>query len=170
MCNKSICRTSRRLPPHPRNSRLLRKNLLLPHPQPPPPAALQPGVHQAKEVIVDTPLYHAVFTEQGARVKSFRLKRFWDRLPFQKIADFSLWMFNIDIQKYMPLGEITDPKEMIHSNNPEMLPLGMTWQAAAGSIGPDEIYTGPIKKSLPWRITTRPASPLPRSGRTASGW
>ena len=104
------------------------------------PAAPLPGAHQAKDVVVDTPLYHAVFTEQGARVKSFRLKRFWDRLPFQKVADFSLWMFNIDIQKYIPLGEITDPKEMIHSDNPETLPLGMTWQAAAGSIGPDELY------------------------------
>ncbi len=111
-----------------------------------PPAAPLPGAHQAKDVVVDTPLYHAVFTEQGARVKSFRLKRFWDRLPFQKIADFSLWMFNIDIQKYIPLGEITDPKEMIHSDNPETLPLGMTWQAAAGSIGPDEIYRADKKE------------------------
>jgi YidC/Oxa1 family membrane protein insertase len=111
-----------------------------------PPAAPLPGAHQAKDVVVDTPLYHAVFTEQGARVKSFRLKRFWDRLPFQKIADFSLWMFNIDIQKYIPLGDITDPKEMIHSDNPETLPLGMTWQAAAGSIGPDEIYRADKKE------------------------
>jgi YidC/Oxa1 family membrane protein insertase len=115
-------------------------------PPAPPPAAPLSGAHQAEDVVVDTPIYHAVFTEQGGRVKSFRLKRFWDRLPFQKIADFSLWMFSIDIQKYIPLGEITDPKQMINSTDPEMLPLGMSWQAASGSIGPDEIYQADKKE------------------------
>ena len=111
-----------------------------------PPAALPAGTQQPKDIVVDTPLYRAVFTEQGARVKSFRLKKFWDQLPFQKIAEFSLWMFSIDIQKYRPLGEITDPKELIRSSNPEMLPLGLTWKAAAGSIGPNEIYTADKKE------------------------
>ena len=93
----------------------------LPSPEPvkppvSPPAAPPAGGHQPKDVIVDTPLYRAVFTEQGARVKSFRLKRFWDKLPFQKIADFSLWMFNIDIQKYRAgrrdhRSERNDPKQ-----------------------------------------------------------
>jgi YidC/Oxa1 family membrane protein insertase len=123
----------------------------LPSPEPVKPAVSPPVAppavgHQAQDVIVETPLYRAVFTEQGARVKSFRLKKFWDRLPFQKIADFSLWMFNIDIQKYRPLGEITDPKELIRSNTPEMLPLGMTWQAATGAIGPEEIYRADKKE------------------------
>ena len=125
------------------------KKLPSPEPVKPPvsPPAAPPAVgHQPQEVIVETPLYRAVFTEQGARVKSFRLKRFWDKLPFQKIADFSLWMFNIDIQKYLPLGKITDPKELIRSNTPEMLPLGMTWQTAAGAIGPEEIYRADKKE------------------------
>ncbi len=125
------------------------KKLPSPEPSKPhvsPPAAAPTGARQPTDVIVDTPLYRAVFTEQGARVKSFSLKRFWDKLPFQKIADFSLWMFNIDIQKYRPVDEITDPREMIRSNNPEMLPLGMTWQAATGTIGPDEIYRADKKE------------------------
>ncbi len=67
-------------------------------------------------------------------------------MPFQKIAEFSLWMFSIDIQKYMPVGKITDPKELITNTNPEMRPLGMTWQAGAGSIGPDEIYSADKKE------------------------
>jgi YidC/Oxa1 family membrane protein insertase len=122
----------------------------LPSPEPIKPPAASPAApptadRQPQEVIVETPLYRAVFTEQGARVKSFRLKKFWDRLPFQKIADFSLWMFNIDIQRYVPLGDITDPKELIRSSSPEMLPLGMTWQAAAGTIGPDENYAADKK-------------------------
>jgi YidC/Oxa1 family membrane protein insertase len=111
-----------------------------------PPAVLPTGTQQPKDIVVDTPLYRAVFTEQGARVKSFQLKKFWNKLPFQKIAEFSLWMFNIDIQKYRPLGEITDPKELIRSSNPEMLPLGLTWKAATGSIGPNEIYSADKKE------------------------
>ncbi len=112
----------------------------------PPPAPPLPGDHKPEDVVVDTPLYRAVFTEQGARVKSFRLKRFWDKLPFQKIADFSLWMFSIDIQKYRPVSEITDPKEMIQSQNQETLPLGMTWQGSTGAIGRDEIYRADKKE------------------------
>jgi hypothetical protein len=118
-----------------------------PSPTPAAPAlptpALAAGNQQPKDIIVDTPLYQAVFTEQGARVKSFRLKKFWDQLPFKKIADFTLWMFSIDIQKYRPLGEITDPKELVRSSNPEMLPLGLTWKAAAGAIGPNERRSPP---------------------------
>jgi YidC/Oxa1 family membrane protein insertase len=103
-------------------------------------ATLPAGTHQPKDIIVETPLYRAVFTEQGGRVTSFRLKKFWDQLPFEKIAEFTLWLFSIDIQKYRPLGEITDPKELIRSSNPEMLPLSLAWQTAAGTIGPNEIY------------------------------
>jgi YidC/Oxa1 family membrane protein insertase len=106
-----------------------------------PPEVHPAGARQPKDIVVDTPLYRAVFTESGARVKSFRLKDFWDQLPFKKIAEFSLWLFSIDIQKYRPLGEITNPKELVRSSNPEMLPLGLAWQAAAGAIGPYEIYT-----------------------------
>jgi YidC/Oxa1 family membrane protein insertase len=117
---------------------------------PPGPVATQPaaavapapaGTQPARDITVDTPLYRAVFTEQGARVKSFRLKKFWDQLPFNKVAAFSLWMFSIDIQQYQPLGDITDPKELIRSPNPDMLPLGLTWQAASGAIGPEAVYT-----------------------------
>ena len=135
-----------------------------------PPAAPLAGDQKPEDIVVDTPLYRAVFTEQGARVKSFRLKKFWDRLPFEKIAEFSLWMFSIDIQKYLPLGEITDPKEMIQSNSPEMLPLGMTWQGSTGAIGRDEIYRADKKEINLTRLTARPALPLPRSGRTGPDW
>ena len=55
-------------------------------------------------------------------------------------------MFSIDIQKYRPVGEITDPKEMVRSNSPETLPLGMTWQGSTGAIGRDEIYRADKKE------------------------
>jgi len=110
--------------------------------QPSAPPALQPSGRQAaRDIVVDTPLYRAVITEQGARVKSFRLKKFWEQLPFQKIAEFSLWMFSLDIQRYRPLGEITNPKELIRTDSPEHLPLALTWQASSGVIGPEVVYT-----------------------------
>jgi len=44
---------------------------------PPSPPILPPQVsHTGKEVVVETPLYRAVFTETGARLKSFVLKKF----------------------------------------------------------------------------------------------
>ena len=117
-----------------------------PSPTPASPTAARPtGNQQPKDIIVDTPLYQAVFTEQGARVKSFRLKGFWDRLPFKKIAEFSLWMFSIDLQEYQPIGKITDPKELIQNTNPEMLPLAMAWNSASGFAGPNEICTADKK-------------------------
>ncbi len=110
--------------------------------QPSAPVAVQPGAGRAaRDILVDTPLYQAVITEQGARVKSFRLKKFWEQLPFQKIAEFSLWMFSIDIQRYRSLGEITNPKELIRLENTDHLPLALTWQTAAAGIGPEVLYT-----------------------------
>ncbi|MGQ9919779.1 MAG: membrane protein insertase YidC [Desulfobacca sp.] len=107
------------------------------------PPALPPSGRQAvaRDIVVDTPLYRAIITEHGARVKSFRLKKFWEQLPFQQIAKFSLWLFSIDIQRYRPLGEITDPKELIRTDSPEHLPLALTWQAASGTIGTEVVYT-----------------------------
>ncbi|MEJ2365031.1 MAG: membrane protein insertase YidC [Deltaproteobacteria bacterium] len=44
---------------------------------PPSPPILPPQVsHTGKDVVVETPLYRAVFTETGARLKSFVLKKF----------------------------------------------------------------------------------------------
>ncbi|MBM4286771.1 MAG: membrane protein insertase YidC [Deltaproteobacteria bacterium] len=110
---------------------------------PPPPIREQ----QSKEVIVDTPLYRAVFTQQGARLQSFRLKKFWDHLPFTQVANFNLWLFSIDIQKYKKVGsEITAPKELVHTGSPDLLPLTLVWNAASGSVGSEAFYTASQEK------------------------
>ncbi len=115
-----------------------------PVPPPKPPASpvvdKSTATQAARDIVVETPLYRAIITEQGARIKSFQLKKYWNQLPFQKVAEFSLWLFSIDIQRYRSLGEVTDPKELIHLHDPERLPLGLTWQAPQGSIGPEVIY------------------------------
>jgi len=111
-----------------------------------PPLAKMAGGRLPRDIVVETPLYRAVITEQGARVKSFRLKKFWDALPFQKIREFSLWMFSLDIQRYRSLGEITNPKELIRTENPEQYPLGLTWQSQGLTVGPEVIYTADREK------------------------
>jgi YidC/Oxa1 family membrane protein insertase len=42
----------------------------------PPPAFQPPPTHPARDVVVQTPLYTAVFTETGGRLKDFRLKEY----------------------------------------------------------------------------------------------
>jgi YidC/Oxa1 family membrane protein insertase len=111
-----------------------------------PPAAKGAGDRLPRDIIVDTPLYRAVITEQGARVKSFRLKKFWDELPFQKMWEFSLWMFRLDIQRYHSLGEITNPKELVRTGDPDRYPLGLTWQSEGATVGPEVVYTADREK------------------------
>jgi YidC/Oxa1 family membrane protein insertase len=45
-------------------------------PAPSTPSFLTPAAHTGRDVTVETPLYRAVFTETGARLKSFALKRY----------------------------------------------------------------------------------------------
>ena len=64
-----------------------------PAPASAPPAAVAPSTppasrpvkaastRPAKDVVVDTPSFKAVFTELGGRLKSFQLKKYKDRLP-----------------------------------------------------------------------------------------
>ncbi|AEB08728.1 membrane protein insertase YidC [Desulfobacca acetoxidans] len=105
------------------------------------PSTPPTGVQKARDIVVDTPLYQAIFTEQGARLKSFRLKKYWGHLPFQKIADFNLWFFGIDIQRYKRVGnQITDPKELVQATTPDALPLALAWETKAASVGAAEVY------------------------------
>lgn len=58
--------------------------------------------HPARDVVVTTPLYRAVFTEQGARLKSFQLLNYRERV-----------------------GPDSPPKELVCIQNPADLPLGL---------------------------------------------
>jgi YidC/Oxa1 family membrane protein insertase len=56
---------------------------------PPRKPSVQPP-RPAREVVVETDLYRAVFTEQGASLKSFQLKKYWQKLPFETISRFGI--------------------------------------------------------------------------------
>ena len=82
-----------------------------PAPAPPPAAApatppASPPVkasatRPAKDVVVDTPSFRAVFTELGGRLKSFQLKKYKDRMPFTPIYHFKLGPVAFEVERYL---------------------------------------------------------------------
>ncbi|MBW1916445.1 MAG: membrane protein insertase YidC [Deltaproteobacteria bacterium] len=129
-----------------------------PTPAPPPSQVIEPSpapeipplapatAEPPRDIMVDTPLYHAVFTEPGARLKSFKLKKYREELPITTIAGFDLWWFNFEIQKYQPASEQhTVPKELIEISDPAQLPLAVSWESS----------TTPALTAVPYRASQK---------------
>jgi YidC/Oxa1 family membrane protein insertase len=106
----------------------------------PPPAAVRPtplaplpvrpqASRPAKEVVVDTPLFRAVFTELGARLKSFQLKKYKDRMPFAPIYHFKLGPVGFEVERYLsPEAAGIKPKDLVREGNANELPLTVSWE------------------------------------------
>jgi len=100
------------------------------------------AAHPARDVVVVTPLYRAVFSEQGARLKSFELYKFRE-----------------SVDKNSP------PKELVRINNPAQWPLGLALlKPAVNTDG--AVYTaniqnldltgsGPQQAAVSFELTTR---------------
>ncbi len=107
-----------------------------PAPQPAPLAAARPtpakptppqAPRAAKEVVVDTPLYRAVFTELGGRLKSFQLKKYLDSLPLTTTTNLKLGPVDFEVQRYQDHRE-GQPKQLIREGKSQELPLGLSWE------------------------------------------
>jgi len=109
-----------------------------PAPAPPPVAArpapsapkpmCPPTARPAKDVVVDTPLYRAVFTELGGRVKSFQLKKYKDRMPFEPLYHFKLGPVGFELERYLnPETTKIAPKELVREGGANELPLTVSW-------------------------------------------
>ncbi|MCK9376993.1 MAG: membrane protein insertase YidC [Syntrophobacterales bacterium] len=97
--------------------------------QPAAPPVRTPAAVPAKDVVVDTPLFHAVFTELGGRLKSFQLKKYKDRLPFVPIKEFKLGPVSFEIQRYLnPETSGIKPKELVREGGANELPLTVSWE------------------------------------------
>ncbi|MGA9756000.1 MAG: membrane protein insertase YidC, partial [Desulfobaccales bacterium] len=95
-------------------------------PTPPPKA---PGSRPAKDVVVDTPLFKAVFTELGARLKSFQLKRYKDRMPFAPISQLKLGPVSFELERYLnPEKAGITPKDLVREGGGNELPLTVSWE------------------------------------------
>jgi YidC/Oxa1 family membrane protein insertase len=110
-----------------------------PHATPAPPAAATPhtpppstpvkaaSTRPAKDVVVDTPSFKAVFTELGGRLKSFRLKKYKDRLPYKPIYHFKLGPVAFEVDRYLdPAANGLKDKDLVREGGANELPLTLS--------------------------------------------
>ena len=120
-----------------------------PAPPVPPPApvpakpavsvpAAQPAAapaRPAKDVVVETSLFRAVFTEAGGRLKSFQLKKYLESLPFTPISNFKLGPVGFEVDGYhSPENSTAQPKELVRPGPTQDYPLGLGWQGQGLNI------------------------------------
>lgn len=117
---------------------------------PAPPAVLTPApvpapaptpVRPARDIVVDTPLYRAVFTEQGGALKSFRLKKYRDHLPFERVYRLSLAFFSLDLDRWRDPETVSAPlKELVRPGTGQELPLKLTLRGPDPLVPADLLY------------------------------
>ena len=94
-----------------------------------PPAPRPPASRPAKEVVVETPLFRAVFTELGGRLQSFQLKKYRQALPTTPITRFQLGPVDFEVERYLdPQKNGGPPKELVRAGKSQELPLSLTWE------------------------------------------
>ena len=102
-----------------------------------PPAAkpAAASARPAKDVVVETSLFRAVFTEAGGRLKSFQLKKYLESLPFTSISNFKLGPVAFEVERYhSPENSKAQPKELVRPGPTQDYPLGLGWQGQGLNI------------------------------------
>ncbi|MCX5892508.1 MAG: membrane protein insertase YidC [Deltaproteobacteria bacterium] len=102
-----------------------------------PPAAkpAAASARPAKDVVVETSLFRAVFTEAGGRLKSFQLKKYLESLPFTPISNFKLGPVAFEVERYHnPDNSGSKPKELVRPGPTQDYPLGLGWQGQGFNI------------------------------------
>jgi YidC/Oxa1 family membrane protein insertase len=105
-----------------------------PAPQPVKPQASRP----AKDVVVDTPAFKAVFTEAGGRLKSFQLKKYKDRMPFKPVYHFKLGPVGFDVERYLDPAAAT-VKDLVREGGANELPLTVSWEGKTLNVPGTEL-------------------------------
>jgi YidC/Oxa1 family membrane protein insertase len=94
-------------------------------PAPPPPRP----THPSRDIIVDTPLYKAVFTEQGGALKSFLLKKYRESMPFPVLSRFKLGPVDFEVQRYeTPQQMGVSHMQLVEIKKGQELPLSLSWE------------------------------------------
>jgi len=89
------------------------------------PQSIRPG----KDVVVDTPSFKAVFTELGGRLKSFQLKKYKGRIPFEPLYHFKLGPVGFEAERYLnPAADGIRSKDLVREGNANELPLTLSWE------------------------------------------
>ncbi len=102
----------------------------------------------ARDVVVDTPLYRAVFTEAGGSLKSFQLKKYLQAMPFTSLYKLDLRFFSLDVERYEDPGHAgVKPKELINPAKGQELPLSLSWEGQQVTV-PSSLYYKASQTSL----------------------
>jgi len=100
----------------------------------------KPG-RAARDVVVESPLFKAVFTEEGASLKSFQLKKYRQSLPFENIFKFSLGPVGFEVERYQdPTQKGPGPKDLVTADINQKLPLSLSWEGRTQSIPATLLY------------------------------
>ena len=111
-----------------------------PAPATPAPVKAVP-TRPAKDVVVDTPAYKAVFTELGGRLKSFQLKNYKDRLPYEPIFHFKLGPVGFEVNRYLdPTTNGLKPKDLVRQGGDGELPLTLGWTGKTLNLPGTALY------------------------------
>jgi len=98
-------------------------------PRPAPPAPKAASARLARDIVVETPRFKAVFTESGGCLKSFQLKDYLESLPFQPLSSFKAGPVAFEVERYQSLQQAgAKPKELIRAGKNQELPLSLTWE------------------------------------------
>jgi YidC/Oxa1 family membrane protein insertase len=110
--------------------------------RPAPAAAPAAPSRPAREVVVETDLYRAVFTERGASLKSFQLKKYRQKLPIETVwKSPHIPLVSIEIERFKDSGQTeAKPKELVTVSTSQKLPLSLSWESRSSSISPDLFY------------------------------
>jgi YidC/Oxa1 family membrane protein insertase len=95
----------------------------------------------ARDVVVETDLYRAVFSEQGAGLKSFQLKKYRQSLPIETISRFHLGPVSFELERFKDHGHATAKlKEMVTAAPNQPLPLSFSWEGRNLAVTPGLVY------------------------------
>ncbi|OGP70035.1 MAG: hypothetical protein A2Z73_01620 [Deltaproteobacteria bacterium RBG_13_60_28] len=104
----------------------------------PPPSR---PTHPSRDIIVETPLYKAVFSERGGALKSFQLKKYRESLPFTTLKRFQLGPVDFEVQRYQdPKQEGASLKELVRVKKGGELPLTLSWEGQNLKVPGQTLY------------------------------
>jgi YidC/Oxa1 family membrane protein insertase len=95
----------------------------------------------AREVVVETDLYRAVFSEQGASLKSFELKNYRQSLPIETISKFHLGPVSFELERFKNHDRTAAKlKELVTAAPSKPRPLSFSWEGQNLKVTPGLIY------------------------------
>jgi len=82
-----------------------------------------------------------MLTEAGGRLKSFRLKKYLDSLPFTEISRFKLGPVGFELERYhSPQNSQAKSKELVRLGSSREFPLNLHWEGKDLKVSSGDLY------------------------------